>query len=95
MDILLAALPKFLAANKSAQVVVLGTGKVSLEKQVAALDKTLKGQYKVRAGTEPARNLHASPWHRRPAIRGRHPHQRVSITLIPYTKRQPMHMACA
>lgn len=46
MDILLAALPKFLASNKKAQVVILGTGKASLEKQVAALDKTFKGQYK-------------------------------------------------
>lgn len=46
VDILLAALPKFLAANKKAQVVVLGTGKASMEKQVASLDKQFTGQYK-------------------------------------------------
>lgn len=46
VDILLAALPEFLSKNKNAQVVVLGTGKASLEKQVAALDKAYKGQYK-------------------------------------------------
>jgi len=46
VDILLGALPKFLAANKKAQVVVLGTGKASMEKQVAMLDKQFAGQYK-------------------------------------------------
>eukprot|EP00195_Chlamydomonas_chlamydogama_P008203 CAMPEP_0202903866 /NCGR_PEP_ID=MMETSP1392-20130828/26767_1 /ASSEMBLY_ACC=CAM_ASM_000868 /TAXON_ID=225041 /ORGANISM="Chlamydomonas chlamydogama, Strain SAG 11-48b" /LENGTH=611 /DNA_ID=CAMNT_0049591215 /DNA_START=59 /DNA_END=1891 /DNA_ORIENTATION=+ len=46
VDILLEALPKFLAANPKAQVVILGTGKASLEKAVAALDKKFKGQAK-------------------------------------------------
>ena len=51
VDILLAALPKAMAANPNAQCVILGTGKVTLEKQVAALEKTMKGQVKVSGGT--------------------------------------------
>ena len=43
---MLAALPKAVAANKNAQFIILGTGKATLEKQVAALDKQFKGQVK-------------------------------------------------
>ena len=46
VDILLASLPKAIAANKNAQFIILGTGKAALEKQVAALDKAFKGQVK-------------------------------------------------
>ncbi|GAX78592.1 hypothetical protein CEUSTIGMA_g6031.t1 [Chlamydomonas eustigma] len=46
VDILLAALPKAVAANKKAQIIILGTGKAVLEKQVAALEKSFKGQVK-------------------------------------------------
>ena len=35
VDILLASLPKAVAANKNAQFIILGTGKAAMEKQVS------------------------------------------------------------
>ena len=46
VDIMLEAIPAITKANKNVQIAILGTGKASMEKQLAALEVGAKGQAK-------------------------------------------------